>query len=55
MCWTHVICGTHMELFDLTNVTKINHLEITAYDYDVTFDDVTILKYIFKCYLIVLN
>jgi hypothetical protein len=44
MCWTHVICGTHMELFNLTNVTIINNLEIIDYEYDVTFDDVTILK-----------
>jgi hypothetical protein len=34
MCWTCVICGTSMELFDLTNVnnvikmTKINHQDM---------------------------
>ncbi len=44
MCWTHVICGIHMELFDLINVTKITHLDMTNYDYDATFDDMTIFK-----------
>jgi hypothetical protein len=44
MCWTHVICGTHVELFDLINVTKIDHLNTIDYEYDVTFHDVAILK-----------
>ncbi len=43
-CVGHTSYVPHMELFDLTNVIKINYLEMTDYDYDVTFDDVTILK-----------
>jgi len=30
-------------MFDFTNVTKINHLDTTNCDCNVTFDDVTIL------------
>jgi hypothetical protein len=38
------ICDTHMELSNLINVTKINHLDMNNYDFNVTFDDVAILK-----------
>jgi hypothetical protein len=44
MCWTHVVCGTHVELFDLANVmnvTRINHSNMIDYESsNVTFDHV---------------
>jgi hypothetical protein len=43
-CMSH---DTHVVLSDLTNVInvlKINHLYMIDYDYNVTFDDVAILK-----------
>jgi hypothetical protein len=47
MCSTHVVCGTHVELFDLMNVTNviiISHLNMIDYECNVTFDDVRVLK-----------
>jgi len=45
---TYSICGTHMEFFYLTNVSKINHQDMTICGYNVIFYDVAILKwYIF--------
>jgi hypothetical protein len=35
---------THVELSNVINVIKISHLNMTNYDCNVTFDDVTILK-----------
>ncbi len=40
MCHTK----THVELSNVINVMKISHLNMTNYDCNVTFDDVTILK-----------
>lgn len=47
---THGIYSTshYMELSKLTSVTnviKINHLDITNYDFNVIFYDATILKF----------
>jgi hypothetical protein len=45
------LCDTHVELFDLTNVTneiEISHLNMINRDYNVIFYNVTILKYIFN-------
>jgi len=47
ICWTHGICGIHMELYNLINpinMMEINHLDIIACEYNVTFDDVALLK-----------
>jgi hypothetical protein len=33
-----------MELFNLTNVIKINHLNMTHHDYNNFFDDMEIFK-----------
>ncbi len=35
---------THVELSNVINVIKISHLNMTNYDCNATFDDVTILK-----------
>ncbi len=42
--YTHGKCDTNMKLSNLTNVTKINYLNIATYDYNATFDDVIALK-----------
>jgi RNA polymerase subunit RPABC4/transcription elongation factor Spt4 len=47
LCSTCDVCDTHMEwsnLINVINVTKINHLNIIGYDYNVNFNDVTILN-----------
>jgi len=33
------------KLINVTNVIKINHLDITSYDFNVIFYDAKILKY----------
>jgi len=35
---------THVELSNMINVIKISYLNMTNYDCNVTFDDVTIFK-----------
>jgi hypothetical protein len=47
--YTHGKCDTNMKLSNLTNVTKINYPNITAYDYSATFDNVVTLKLIYVC------
>jgi hypothetical protein len=47
MCWTHVVCGTHVEVFGLNNITnviKISHLNMIDYECNVAFHDVRILN-----------
>jgi hypothetical protein len=47
LCSTCDVCDTHIELFNLinvTNVTKIICLNMIGYDYNVNFNDVTILN-----------
>jgi len=48
------LCDTHVELFDLINVTneiEINHLNMTNHDYSVIFYNVTIQKKIKSYFL----
>jgi hypothetical protein len=46
LCRTHGIYVVHMKLFNLINVTKISHLNMIDYDYNVIFDDVKTLQYL---------
>jgi hypothetical protein len=47
LCWACAICDTYVELFDLFNVNEINHLDMIDYQYNATFDDETMLNYIY--------
>jgi len=38
------VAHTHVELFDLSRVIKINHLDMTNYDFNVDFNDTTIIN-----------
>jgi hypothetical protein len=38
------IYDTHVEMSTLTNVTKINHIDMTDYENNATFDDVATIK-----------
>jgi hypothetical protein len=40
-----IVCVIHIKLFDLINVIENNHLHMSNYDYNVTFDDVIVIKY----------
>ncbi len=38
------VAHTHVELFDLSRVIKIHHLDMTNYDLNVAFNDTTIIN-----------